>query len=109
MNELLDLDTPKPKICLEIEFDTPEALQKLSFSAGTKVLGGLVSRVDFQGEVFDECDFYRELLDGEQITFLLSRNQIEEVKDLIFVELKSIIDDIKFEEELARYDEEETM
>ena len=63
----------------------------------------------FQGEIFDECDFYRELLDGEQIAFLLSRNQIEEVKDLIFVELKSIIDDIKYEEELARHDEEEIM
>lgn len=38
-----------------------------------------------------------------------NRNQIEEVKDLIFIELKSIIDDIKHEEELARYDEEEIM
>ncbi|WP_249963562.1 hypothetical protein [Histophilus somni] len=70
MSELFD--EHKPKICLEIEFDDV-ALQKLTFSANTEVLGGRVTRVDFEGDVFGEVDFYRDLFNGDQIAFLLAR------------------------------------
>lgn len=98
----------KPKLCLELEFDDPVTLHNLSFNAKTEVLGGRVTRLDFEGDTFNECDFYRELLDGEQMSFLLARNRMDDAKSAIHQALKKLVEEIEFDESLDD-DEEEIM
>ncbi len=105
MSELFEI---KPKLCLELEFDDVATLNGLSFNAKTEVLGGRVTRIDFEGDVFKENDFYRELLDGDQISFLLARNRLNEAKNAIQLALKKLIEEIEFDEYLND-DEEEIM
>lgn len=105
MSELCNI---KPKLCLELEFDDVTALNRLSFNAETEVLGGRVTRLDFEGDTFNECDFYRELLDGEQMSFLLARNRMDEAKNAINKALEKLIEEIEFDESLDD-DEEEMM
>lgn len=105
MSELLD--EPKPKICLEIEFDNHNILQDLAFSAKTEVLGGHVTRVDFQGDVFSDVDFYRDLFDGDQMAFLLSREDgVKRAKEEIYYALKSLVGSIKLQEKRMKKQEE---
>lgn len=104
MSELCNI---KPKLCLELEFDDVTALNRLSFNAETEILGGRVTRLDFEGDTFNECDFYRELLDGEQMSFLLARNRMDETKNAINKALEKLIEEIEFDESLD--DEEEIM
>lgn len=103
MSELLEAQ--KAKICVEIEFEDDTILQNLTFSANSKVLGGKVTRVDFEGDVFNECDFYRDLFDNDQMVFLLSRKKIEEAKNIIFKAFEKMISEIKFEESLENEEE----
>lgn len=105
MSELFEI---KPKLCLELEFDDVATLNGLSFNAKTEVLGGRVTRIDFEGDTFNENDFYRELLDGDQISFLLARNRLNEAKNAIQLALKKLIEEIEFDEYLND-DEEEIM
>ena len=97
MSELFEI---KPKLCLELEFDDVATLNGLSFNAKTEVLGGRVTRIDFEGDTFNENDFYRELLDGDQISFLLARNRLNEAKNAIQLALKKLIEEIEFDEYL---------
>ncbi|EFM88707.1 Uncharacterised protein [Actinobacillus pleuropneumoniae] len=97
MSELFEI---KPKLCLELEFDDVATLNGLSFNAKTEVLGGRVTRIDFEGDTFNENDFYRELLDGDQISFLLARNRLNEAKNAISLALKKLIEEIEFDEYL---------
>ncbi|RRN04664.1 hypothetical protein EIM44_04275 [Bibersteinia trehalosi] len=105
MNKGLDI---KGKLCLELEFDDVEKLNRLSFSALSEVLGGRVTRADFQGSTFDECDFYQELLDGEQMSFLLNRDRMAEATLVIHQALEKLIEEIEFDENLDD-DEEDVM
>lgn len=105
MSELFNI---KPKLCLELEFDDVTALNHLSFNAKTEVLGGRVTRVDFEGDTFDECDFYQELLDGEQMSFLLNRDRMAEATLVIHQALEKLIEEIEFDESLDD-DEEDVM
>lgn len=105
MSELFEI---KPKLCLELEFDDVATLNNLSFNAKTEVLGGRVTRLDFEGDTFNECDFYRQLLDGEQMSFFLARNRTDEAKSAIHRALKELIEEIEFDESLDD-DEEEIM
>lgn len=108
MNELFD--EPKPKICLEIEFDDHSILQNLAFSSKTEVLGGRATRVDFVGETFDALDFYRELLNEEYIAFLEAREgAMDEARGIINSVLKGLVEEIEFEEQLIRDEQEEIM
>lgn len=103
MSELFEI---KPKLCLELEFDDVATLNGLSFNAKTEVLGGRVTRIDFEGDTFNENDFYRELLDGDQISFLLARNRLNEAKNAIQLALKKLIEEIEFDEYLNDGEEE---
>lgn len=103
MSELFEI---KPKLCLELEFDDVATLNGLSFNAKTEVLGGRVTRIDFEGDTFNENDFYRGLLDGDQISFLLARNRLNEAKNAIQLALKKLIEEIEFDEYLNDGEEE---
>lgn len=105
MSDLFDI---KPKLCLELEFDDETILNNLSFNAKTEVLGGRVTRIDFEGDTFNENDFYRSLLDGEQMSFLLNRTRTAEAKKVIYQALEHLIKEIEFDE-MFDEDEEEIM
>lgn len=108
MNQLLE--DPKPKICLEIEFEDHNILQNLAFSAQTEVLGGKVTQVDFVGETFDVLDYYRKFLNEEQIAFLQARKgAISKARSVIYLALNDLIEDIEFDERVISGEQEETM
>ena len=51
----------KVKIAVEIEM-TERQRETIEISKNTDVLGGKINRLDWEGDVFDEVDMYRELL-----------------------------------------------
>ncbi|HDR1845227.1 TPA: hypothetical protein QB600_001878, partial [Pasteurella multocida] len=54
------LGEDKAKIAIEIEM-TERQRETIEISKNTDVLGGKISRLDWEGDVFYEVDMYREL------------------------------------------------
>ncbi|PJG83788.1 hypothetical protein [Caviibacterium pharyngocola] len=91
----------QPKICLEVIFDDEETLSKVSIGAKTDVLGGKVSRVNFQGDTFDDLEWFMGLFDDNQMQFLCARNNtVDRMKSAIYKALDKLINEIIDEEEI---------
>ncbi|VTU08833.1 Uncharacterised protein [Actinobacillus porcinus] len=89
------------KVCVEVIFEDECDKDNLVINAKTDVLGGKIGRFNWEGNTFDEVEFYRDLLNGDQMVFLLDRDKgMEKTKSAIFLTLKDVIDEIKFDESL---------
>lgn len=87
------------KICLEIAFEDEKVLSELSIGSSTEVLGGKVSRVDFEGCTFNSLDWFFSLFNDEQMSFLCNRPHTDErIRSAIWKALDKLIDEIKDEE-----------
>lgn len=90
------------KIVLEVLFDNERTLEEVTISADTDVLGGKVSRVDFEGSTFSDLDWFYSLFNDEQLEFLCARkNMHERMRSAIYIGLENLIEEIEFEEELV--------
>lgn len=92
----------KYKIVLEVFFDNERTLEDMTISADTDVLGGKVSRVDFEGSTFSDLDWFYSLFNDEQLEFLCARkNMHERMRSAIYIGLENLIEEIEDEEELT--------
>ncbi len=93
MSELFD--EHNPKICLEVIFKNSHEIYDVVIDANTKVLGGKVGIVDWEGTTFDDQLYLLSLFDDKQMAFIRKRPEHHhKVVAAIYKALEDVVDEI---------------
>lgn len=78
------MEEQKVRIAILVEMDRYQ-LEQLEVSARTKVLGGKIARLDWEGDVFDEVDAYRAIFESVPSKLMEVLATYENLKDENFI------------------------